>query len=157
MKKILLAFGLMFMLILIGVGYALVAIYGDQSELNQSSKAFVDQNIPPILSTWSSTNLMALGSEELQQAVSSAQMGLTFERYSGLGTLQSYAGAQGKAKIDFSLSTFKVVTAHYVADAQFEKGPARITVNLIKSKGGWWVSSFNIASPVFSSNELQHY
>jgi hypothetical protein len=42
--------------------------------------------------------------------------------------------------------TGKVITARYVAQAQFDSGPARVEITVVKKGDQWFVQLFKISS-----------
>lgn len=151
MKKVLVVLGSIFLVLVVAfaafVGYA--AYTG--SGLDKSSKAYVDANLPPILSTWSKDELLKRSSSQLLKIINDKpeQLQQLFEKLSKLGALQHYDGSKGEANVFFDASKGKITTAAYVADATFEHGEAHIVVRLVQTSGQWQILLFNVNSPLF--------
>ena len=148
MKKTIVVLGWTFLALLILVGgfAGYMAYVGPK--LDASSKAYVDGQIPAIVSTWSEDELLKRAAPELRRVITSkTQLDRVFESLSRLGKLEHYDGAKGEASILFNMKQGKVVTASYVASAKFENGPARISVRLIRHGDQWELLYFNVNSP----------
>lgn len=149
MKKIVVALGWTFLafLVLVGGFAGYMAYVGPK--LDASSKAYVDGQIPVIVSSWSEDEVFKRAAPELQRVMttSKTQIDRVFERFSHLGKLEHYDGAKGEANILVNLKQGEVITASYVASARFENGPARITVRLIRHGDQWQLLNFKVNSP----------
>lgn len=149
MKKTLMILGVTFLVVigaaLLAFGY--VAYTG--SRLDASSKAYVDEAIQPIVSTWSTEELLKRASTQLRQAGTDEQFELLFKKMSALGKLQSYEGSKGSSNVTITTQNGKVISASYVADATFENGKASIDIQLIQQDGVWKILGFRVNSPLF--------
>ena len=151
MKKALVVLGVIFVVLVVAtgafVGYAAYAGSG----LDKSSKAYVDENVPAILSTWSKDELLKRSSPQLLNAINEKpeQLQKLFEKLSKLGALRHYDGAKGEATVFYDAAKGKMTTAAYVADATFEHGEAHIVVRLVQISSQWQFSLLNVNSPFF--------
>jgi hypothetical protein len=117
--------------------------------LNRSSKAYFNENIAAIISTWSSDELLKRSSPDLLK-INPEQIDKMFAKLSAIGPAQSIGEPKGNAWVVHSTKNGKVTTATYVATAQFKNGEGHITVRLILSPAGQWqFSSFAVDSPLF--------
>ena len=149
MKKVLIILGILFVL-----GIAIVAgIMGfvayNGTKLDASSKEYVDQVIPPIISTWSDTELLDRASPELKAIATKDQIVPLFKKLSELGKLKEYQGSKGDSLMSYTTQNGKRITAKYVANALFENGTADINIQLIQHGGNWQILSFHVNSPIF--------
>lgn len=150
MKNLLRILGGLLVLILLilasGVGY----LFYVGPRLDASSKAYVQQNVPPILNTWSDQALWDRAAPELKNVTSREQLKKLFEKFSGvLGELRNYDDPpSGEATLSFHINKGKVVTARYTLKATFDKGAAVVNVGLIEHDGQWHLISFHVNSPV---------
>jgi hypothetical protein len=153
-KKVFVVLGIVFagLILVVGVVIGYAAYTG--SKLDASSKAYVDANVPPIVSTWSATELLKRASPELRNVGPEEQFTQLFGKLSQLGSLTKYEGAKGGSNTNISPSTGKVVTADYEAHATFEKGSATIKVSLIQEKGEWAFLRFYVDSPSLPSHRI---
>lgn len=151
MKKILLIFGTSCLILIIVAAYFIgYGLYQGQG-LDESSKEYVEANVPPIVSTWSKEELLKRSSPELLQVLNQkpGEIDQIFLKLSRLGILNSFGDVKGEAKLDYTTNKGKVITASYVATAKFEHGEGQITVFLIQQSGQWQFLSFNVNSPLF--------
>ncbi|PKO76010.1 MAG: hypothetical protein CVU21_15330 [Betaproteobacteria bacterium HGW-Betaproteobacteria-15] len=142
--------GLFLLLILVVAGFIGYALYQGRG-LDASSKAYVEANIPPIISTWSKDELLKRSSPQLQKIISEKpeQLDQLFQMLSKLGAMQSFGDIKGDSKVSYTTQDGKVTTASYIATAKFENGEGRISVNLILLSGQWQLLLFNVNSPLF--------
>ena len=149
MNKMLKVLGAVFLAILVGVvafiGYA--AYSG--SKLDVSSKTYVDQVVPIIVSTWSPEEVLKRASPQFRQAVNDEQLKELLLKLSKLGHLDKYEGSKGDSNVSFTTQAGKVVSATYVANAKFENGDAQINIRIIQLGGQWQLLSFYVNSPIF--------
>jgi len=117
--------------------------------LDKSSKEYVDDAIPAIVTAWSPDQLLKRESKAFQKATPDEQMVKLFEVFRKLGALKSYQGNKGEANISYTPENGKVVTATYVGSATFEKGDAQIRMVLTQENGAWKILGFRVDSPVF--------
>jgi len=120
--------------------------------LDASSKEYVDNNIPLIISSWSKDQLLNRASPQLLKVISEKpdEIDHLFAGFAKLGAMRSYDGSKGDSNISYTNTDGKVITASYVAEAKFANGNARITVRLIQMSGSWQFLLFNVTSPLFS-------
>lgn len=142
--------GLFLVLILLGAGFFGYAAYQGRG-LDASSKAYVEENVPAIVSTWSKDELLKRSSPQLQKIIDEkpAQLDQLFQKLSKLGSMQSFGEVKGASNVMYNIQGGKVTTAAYVAAAKFTNGEGRISVRLIQSPAGQWqLLLFNVSSPV---------
>ena len=148
MRKALTVLGWIFLalLVLAGAFAGYMAYVGPK--LDASSKAYVDSQIPAIVSDWSEEQLLKRAAPELLRVITDKkQLDQLFENLSRLGKLKRYGGSKGEANILLTLKQGRVITASYVAHAEFENGPAQIAVRLIRHGSQWQLLYFNVRSP----------
>lgn len=119
--------------------------------LDASSKAYVEENVPAVISTWSKDELLKRASPELLKALDeSPERGeRVFRLFSTLGAMRSFGGVKGEATMLYTPQQGEVITAYYVADARFENGDAHLAVRLIRRSEQWRFVLFNVNSPLF--------
>ena len=151
MKKFLsIVGGIFLVLVLVVAGFIGYAAYQGQG-LDASSKAYVEANVPAIISTWSKDELLKRSSPQLLKVVNEKpeQLDQLFHKLSKLGAMRSFGDVKGDANISYTTQNGKVTTASYVAAAKFENGEGRITTRLIQSSGQWQFLLFHVDSPLF--------
>ena len=151
MKRILSIVGALFLLlILVVAGFIGYAAYQGRG-LDASSKTYVEENVPPIISTWSKDELLKRSSPQLLKIINEKpeQLDQLFQKLSKLGAMQSFRDVKGDSNVSYTTQDGKVTTASYVATAKFGNGEARIVIRLIQLSGQWQFLLFNVNSPLF--------
>jgi len=148
MKKVLTVLGGIFLCVLVagGVIFAVLAFSG--SRLDKESKAYVDEVVPKICGDLKMNTLMNFAAPNLVNSPK-ADMEKVFTLYNKLGKFIKFNESTGQANISYTTQNGKVVTARYSAKVDFETGPARIDIGLIKEKDAWKIMSFYINSSSF--------
>jgi hypothetical protein len=109
-----------------------------------TSKAYVDESVPAIISNWSRDELVKRESPQLHDAIDEDKLNAMFTKLSGLGTMQSYDGATGKARVHLTKSAKFLITADYTAQATFSRGKVQIKIILIRIDGAWMIQGFGV-------------
>ena len=152
MKKFLSVIGGLFLvLVLVVVGFIGNAAFQGRG-LDESSKAFIEANVPAIISKWSKDELLKRSAPELLKIVNEKpeQLDQLFQKLSKLGAMWSFSDVKGDSNVSYTTQNGKVTTAAYVATAKFENGEGKISVRLIQSSSGQWqVLLFHVDSPLF--------
>jgi hypothetical protein len=150
MKKFLSILGGVFLLIIV-IAAVLVGVGVYQgNKLDKSSKAYVEANVRPVVSTWSKDELVKRASPKLLEIINRdpGQADLVLKKLSKLGSLQSLGEPKGESLVAYTAGTGKVITAAYRETARFENGNADISVRLIQTDGQWQFLLFNVNSPL---------
>jgi hypothetical protein len=151
MNKFLSIIGVIFLLlILVAAGFIGYSAYQGKG-LDASSKAYVETNVPPILSTFSKDELLKRASPQLLKIINDnpGQLDQLFQKLSKLGAMRSFGDVKGNSNVSYTTQNGKVKSASYVATAKFENGEAKINVRLIQLSGQWQLLLFNVNSPLF--------
>lgn len=149
MKKVFTILGGVFLgiIVLVVVGTAIFAVKGNA--LDKESKQYVDDAVPAIVSQWDMAELQKRASPELSVAVKEGDVEKLFAMFRRLGKLKEYKGSKGDARISVTTEHGKVISAAYVANAEFEAGPGEITMSLIKHGDQWQILGIHVNSEVF--------
>lgn len=144
MKKVIMALGYIFLVLLLFLiaAAAFVAIKG--RNLDKESKAFVDGAIPAIISTWDVTEVEKRASPEFNDAVDYDDLEELFGLLQRLGDLTEYTGSSGNANLTISFRYGYEITADYVANADFDSGSMEIEMALILHGGRWQILDLTI-------------
>jgi hypothetical protein len=151
MKRLLTILGACFLvLVVVVIGFIGFAAYQGHV-LDVSSKTYVQENVPPIVSRWSKNELLERSSPQLLKVVNDnpEQFDQLFSKLSSLGTMQSFGDVKGDSLISMTAQNGKVITANYIANAKFKNGDAQIYVQLIQMAGKWQFLTFRVNSPKF--------
>jgi len=145
MNKLFIILGVIF-LFLILTGVSLIGYFAFAgSRLDASSKAYVDKNIPIIITNWSKIDFEQQTSPEFRKKVSDDQIAQLFAMLPyKLGAFRSYEGCKGQANINVSTKGGELITASYVAYATFQHGKAEIQVKLIQEEANWKILYFYV-------------
>lgn len=148
MKSYLSIIGGLFIVMGIVVAYYIGYDPFQSQDMEASSKAYVEANVPVIISTWSMDALLKRSSPQFLKSVDDNPNLLEqrFHMLTKLGVLKSFGGVKGYAS-NYTTNQNRIVTyASYVASAKFENGKAKISVNLVQTHGQWQFSKFKVES-----------
>jgi len=127
------------------IGLTMVAMKGEK--LDSESKAFVDRIVPIICADLNVETLTKYASEEMLNSVTREKFDALFRLFRKLGGYTKFNGSSGEASMLFTLEDGKLITAEYVADVEFETGPAKVKVMAVRRGEGWKLMEFMISSP----------
>ena len=137
--------GIFGLLIIVGiVGFSILAAKG--SALDEESKAYVDDVTPKILANFSKETLFQYASDELKNSGTEEEFDKLFNWFGKLGKFIEYKDSNGQANMSVTTQNGKQITGYYVAQAEFENGPATIKVSTVKKGDDWQVNGFHINS-----------
>jgi hypothetical protein len=147
MKKTLMIFGSIFivLIVLLAIGIAVVATKG--SALDKESKAYVDETVPVICSDLRMETLSKYASQELLNSALPAEFEKLFNGFKKLGEFKKYKESSGQAMMSYTAQHGKTITAEYLAQVEFDTGPAQIRVFAVKKGDQWKIQGFLINSP----------
>ena len=134
MKKFLSVLGAIFLVLLVGVGYA--AFNGFR--LDSESRAYVHATLPKVLANSTTENFVSFMAPEDKEKINSAAM-IAFYSYisSNFGVFQSCDDdLSGGSFVNVSTSG-KSTTATYYARCHFSKASVTATVSLKKTGSNW--------------------
>ena len=135
-------FAIFFVVVVIGI--SVLAVKG--KALDQESKAYVDKVTPIILENLNKESPFQHSSDELKNSASPEEFDKIFKWFAKLGKYKEYRGSSGQATISVTTERGKQITGLYQAEAEFENGPATITITTIKKGDDWQVIGFHISS-----------
>lgn len=140
--------GIVVLVLAMSAGLSGYAIYQGRG-LDESSRQYVEQNIPPVLATWSRDELLQRGSPRLLKVAADrpAEVEHFFKKLSTLGALQSFGELKGGADVTYTEDQGKTITANYVATAKFANADAKVSVGLVRISGQWRIQLFRVDSP----------
>jgi len=148
MKKALMVFGVVFLvLITVGAIFLGYSIWNG-ARLDNSSRAYVDDVVPKILSAMSKDEIMKYASPEFQLFVSGNQLELTFHKLKGLGELIKCEKPTGQSLMKVT-NKGEEITADYKVTAKFKNGNADVYIKLGQSNEHWQILAIRFESPIF--------
>jgi hypothetical protein len=151
MKKILSIIGGVFLTLIVVIGgFIGYAAYQGRG-LDASSKTYVEENVPAVISSWSKDELVKRSSPQLLKAIEGKpdQIDQLFRKLSKLGAMRSLGDVKGDSQAFYTTKEGKTITASYTAAATFQNGEANLTIRLIQNGGQWQFLLFNVNSPIF--------
>ena len=144
MRKFLSIVGAISLIVLVLAGVALGVVAYKGHALDVESKAFVDDAVPAIVTSWSKEQLLDRATTELRANAKPDQLAIFFDRLSRLGALVHYDGATGAATMSYFTFSGSTVSATYVANAEFQNGQASFKITLLKRDGQWLIHNFHV-------------
>src|SRR5437868_13546263 len=150
MKNILIILGSIFLvlvLLLVGMGGCLVY---KGTQLDKSSKEFVTESLPLIVKEWNKDELISRSSPQLLKVIEKDDaLDKLFGKLKQLGKMRFLSEPEGHANMTMTTGDGKVISAHYVAKAEYENGNAEIKIDVIQVNGDWKYLKFYVESPIF--------
>jgi hypothetical protein len=146
MKNIIIVSCAILGLLIVAGFFAVTNFFKDVKDVDEMSKAYVDEVVPLVLTNLSQENLFLYADEKLKKLGSPEQFDKFFNSLSNLGAYKVYNGSEGEAHISVSPKFGKVISGNYICNAEFENGPAVIKIVIIKREDGWKILNFNISS-----------
>ncbi len=150
MKKTLLRTGLVCATALLSIVIFVSVVAYNGRRLDRESKRYADAAIIAIASHWNEKDLIDRASPQLLATMkdpAAVQSMMAF--FGSFGALKKYEGSKGEARIDFHRPHGYIITALYVARADFSAGPAQITISLIRIDGVWKILGFYVTKHFF--------
>jgi hypothetical protein len=142
MRRLFYILGIVFVVLIVGIGGLVGFAAYRGAGLDAESKAYVDQAVVDIGQKWDKTELQKRASPALLRAVSPEQIATLFDNLAKFGKLTHYDGATGQSIM--KVGTDAGVSAHYVANATFENGPAHFRIDLLKIGDRWMIEGFYV-------------
>src|SRR5436305_8783274 len=106
------------------VGIAFVVAKGNA--LDKESKEYADTHARAIVSQWDISEIQRRASPEFKAVVKDNDLEKLVKMFRRLGKLKTYGGAKGQSNMSVTTLNGKVISATYVARAEFDAGPAEI-------------------------------
>ena len=147
-KFLKIAGGIFFLILLVVAGIAAAIIIPKAWALNKNAIAYFEMNVPLVVATWNSEELVKRAAPEMLVGPAKEQMSKLFLQLSKLGKLKKLDTPLGQVTTGYYPGTqFKGTWADCVANAEFEAGPARIKLVLKRDGEGWQIMGFHINTP----------
>jgi hypothetical protein len=114
--------------------------------LDHEVAVYADDAAVAIATGWNEQALLRRASPEFLAAIHNADLRQLFAQFSQLGRMTRYDGSMDGINVQMGLLPLvgKALTAVCVADADFEHGPAKIRLSLIKRGNGWQIMGFRV-------------
>jgi hypothetical protein len=119
--------------------------------LDANAKAYVEQSLPIVIAKWNVDDLTAQASPELLEALPADKLaqfyGMCAER---LGPLKAVQSVKGESFVHFLAFPWSfAIGGQFVADVQFEKAAAHVSVRTIRRHGEWRYTYLFVNSDAF--------
>ncbi len=148
MNKFLKILGGIFLTLLVAAGVVAAIFIPKWRALDKDVTAYIETNVPAIVVSWNSEELLKRGGAELLDSATPEQTAKVFSWMSRLGALKKLETPVGEIGIGtYSDTQLKGTWADYKAKAEFEAGPAQIRVVLKRAGETWQIVTFQINSP----------
>ena len=162
MKKFLSIVGIIALLGVVFLGVIAYNGFTKTNELSEEAKVFSDTVIPKIFTNWDINELNKNSDNDAikKAGVTEEQTNKIFNYVSnGLGKMLEYHPAKDddsvsrRTNVNVGIGK-EQITSIYIASGKFEKGEAKITLNLTKNNNEWKILGWTINSPVFLNNAV---
>ncbi len=148
MKKLLYILGIVFVIVIAAIGSFIGYAAYNGNKLDASSANYINENIPPIISSWNPQELIKRSSPELQKVATENQIDTLFAQASKLGAMKSFGKPKGDSNMSYTTQAGNQTTASYVIPVEFQHGKAEIKVKLIQHDGQWQILGFHVDEPL---------
>ncbi len=117
-------------------------------KVQEDAQAWVDTNVPEIVKTWNSEELIKRASTGLLKAAPPEQFSALFKTMAEkLGPMKEYKGSRGETTLTTSLTGIKR-TGRFEPEAVFAKAPAVMLCRIVWQDGTWKIDEFRVKSDV---------
>ncbi len=128
------------------------SLFTSEDSLKQEAKAYVDEVLPRIVTSWDSKQLLWNSHPEFVKKTSAEQLDQLFFACMKLGSLKKYDESHGQVSISaLTVNGRTNLFCDYVTQLDFENGPAKISVRVVKGNGEWRILSFFVDSDLLKN------
>jgi hypothetical protein len=149
LKKSLQILGAVFGVLILAVIIFVAVFVVKGTALDKESTDFIDKVAPNILGDMTKEAFFTYASDEFKAAMKPDEFEKVLNVYRKLGHLRLYKGAKGTVGMTVDANKGKIVLGQYVAEAEFDRGPARLQIVTVKKGDRWFIQGFKIDSPAF--------
>jgi len=140
--------GAIIVVLLIGALATMFMLNRMAPKVQKDAQTWVDTNVPEIVKTWNSDELVRRASAGLLKAASPEQFTALFKTMSEkLGPIKEYRGSRGETSLITSWTGI-IKTGTFEPEAVFEKAPAVMLCRIIQQDGTWKIDEFRVKSDV---------
>ena len=116
-------------------------------KLDHEATAYIQDAVPKIVTNWNSQELVDRAAPELMATAKSRdQIDRLFVMFRQLGSFKHLDKPEGTVVSSAYTGTGTVTVGNYKAQAEFEKGEARIEIQLRRVGDAWKINGFRIFS-----------
>lgn len=147
MKKVFMILGVIFAVILVVIAIAAAIFIPRALKLDREAVAYIKDAVPKIVTNWKSQELVDRATPELMSAAGSRdKVDRMFVWFQELGSFKHLDEPEGMVTTSSYTGTGTVTLGNYKAQAEFEKGAARIEIQLLRVGDTWEINGFKIFS-----------
>jgi len=147
MKKLFTILGVIFAVIIVVFIIAAAIFIPRTLKLDHEATAYIQDAVPKIVTNWNSQELVDRATPELMAATKSRdQVDRLFVMFRQLGSFKHLDKPEGTVVSSAYTGTGTVTVGSYKAHAEFEKGEARIEIQLRRVGDTWKINGFRIFS-----------
>jgi hypothetical protein len=150
MKKLFTCLGVVFAVIILAFIVLFAVFIPRAFKLGNEATAYIQTEVPKIVKHWNAQGLVDRATPDLIAAAKSREdLDRMFVMFQQLGSLKHLDTPSGGVHIGASTNHGSATIANFTADAEFEKGPATISIQLLRTDDTWKINGFRIESNVF--------
>jgi hypothetical protein len=154
MKKLLIVLGAVFATIIVIVAILGIIMIPHWLRLNKDAKVYLTNNVPLIVDHWNPQNLFDRATPELIADARPREVDKLYDMFRQLGTLKHLNAPElGNIGSQAFSKQGTYTYGNYTIHADFQKGPATISIQLLYMGTGWKINNFRINSDVFLPNK----
>jgi hypothetical protein len=147
MKKLFTILGVIFTVIIVIIVIAAAIFIPRTLKLDREATAYIQDAVPKIVTNWNSQELVDRATPELLAAGESRdKLDRLFIMFQRLGSFKHLDKPEGTVVSSAYTGTGTVTTGNYKALGEFEKGKARIEIQLQRVGNTWKINGFHIFS-----------
>jgi hypothetical protein len=154
MRTVLTILGAIFAIFIVILITAAVIFIPRAIKLEHGGAVYLQDAIPKIVTNWNSQELVDRATPELLATGSRDSVNRLFVMFQRLGSLKHLDTPEGTITSSAYTGTGTVTIGNFKAEAEFEKGPATISVQLERVKDTWEINGFHIYSDALLQTNL---
>jgi hypothetical protein len=150
MKRFFTCLGVVFAVIVVVLIIVFAIFIPRAFQLRNEACTYLESEVPKIVENWNSQELINSATPELSSAMSNGgDIDKLFTMFRQLGSLKHLDQAGGGVYIWATTEHGSSTVGNFTIPAEFEKGPATIQIQVIKTGDTWKINGFRINSKVF--------
>ncbi len=147
MKKLFTILGVIFAAIVVVIVIAAAIFIPGAIKRDHEAVSYIQDAVPKIVTNWNSRELVDRATPELLAiANKNDELDRLFVMFRQLGSFKHLDKPEGTVVSSAFTGTGTVTIGNYKAHAEFEKGDARIEIQLRRVGGSWQINGFRIFS-----------
>jgi hypothetical protein len=144
MGRFLKVFGAISVIVVVSLGLLFSVVIVKGNALDRESKTYAQSIVNSIITSWDEEALIRCASPQFMAVTPRTQLDEFFGRARQLGRLKECDQLQGQASFSLTSWSGKSENAAYTDNCNFQRGTARIYLNLVKNGEDWIIVGFNV-------------